>query len=85
MKEANSKKAESLMPTAPTLDAIRSKLVEMAEWKDGQFMGLINDKLDYARVKIDELHDKQKRMKYEGMRKVLLEIKKEIENGKGNG
>lgn len=48
-------------------------------------MRLINDKLDYARAKIDELHDKQRRIKYDGMRKVLLEIKKEIENGKGNG
>lgn len=65
--------------------SIYDAIMEMAEWKDGQFMRLINDKLDYARAKIDELHDKQRRLKYEGMRKVLLEIKKEIENGKGNG
>lgn len=52
--------------------------LKMAEWKDQEFLKLIDSKLDYARSKIEERHDKLDRIKYEGMRKILLEIMKNI-------
>lgn len=52
--------------------------LEMAEWKDNQFLELIDKKLDYARSKIEEMHGKTGKLKYEGMRKILLELKKNI-------
>lgn len=56
-----------------------SSAIEIAEWKDQEFLKLIDSKLDYARSKIEERHDKVDRIKYEGMRKILLEIRKDIE------
>lgn len=53
--------------------------IEIAQWKDQEFLKLIDSKLDYARSKIEERHDKVDRIRYEGMRKILLELKKEIE------
>lgn len=53
--------------------------IEMAEWKDQEFLRLIDSKLDYARSKIEERHNKVDRIKYEGMRKILLEIRTDIE------
>lgn len=52
---------------------------EIAQWKDQEFLKLIDSILDYARSKIEERHDKMDRIKYEGMRKILLELRKDIE------
>ena len=52
--------------------------LEMAQWKDGQMLSIIEDKLDYARKMIKENNGKSVRLKYEGMRKILIELKNEL-------
>ena len=54
--------------------------MQMAEWKDQQVIELIDKKLDHVRSKIEEMHDKVGKLKYEGMWKILLELKNDMKN-----
>lgn len=57
---------------------VTDALIDMGEWKDKEFLSIIEDKLNYARDMIKEKHGKSVCLKYEGMRKILIEIKNEL-------
>lgn len=52
--------------------------IKMAQWKDEQMLSIIEDKINYARKMIKENSGKSVRLKYEGMRKILIELKNEL-------